>query len=266
MGICKDPRLTYLNDAGYNVVRLPRRGLVPLGVIGRDHSSKAWLGTLDQIWQSDVPVPVPGEPDPVAGLAGEKTSDIKLSLGLDILANALNGMFGATAPSLDFAYKNARSVQFAFRDVRARRIDPFVVGNFLAKGDLRPSPVVKRYFTGQSEVEAFVVTEVLEAKAIGVVGKKDASTEVAVDVPQIQAALGVKVGVSAANSSQTDVTYEGPDYLAFGYKAFGIGMENGVWQIYGVAESAELAFAAGAAPTPFVDRSGLVDLEFPEAR
>lgn len=163
-------------------------------------------------------MPTPGPPAP-SGLAGKKTSDIKLSIGLDILANALSGMFGATAPSLDFVYKNARSVQFTFREVRSVRIDPFVVGNFLAKGDLRASPVVKRYFTGQPDVDAYVVTEVLEAKAIGVVGKKDATTEV-VDVPQIQAALGVKVGVAATNSTQTDVTYEGPEYLVFGYRAF----------------------------------------------
>jgi hypothetical protein len=30
MGICKDPRLTYLNDLGYDVIRLPRRGIAPL--------------------------------------------------------------------------------------------------------------------------------------------------------------------------------------------------------------------------------------------
>jgi hypothetical protein len=57
MGLCKDPRLTYLNDEGYNVVRLPRKGITPLGIIGRDHKSKTWLGTLDQIWRSEVPVP-----------------------------------------------------------------------------------------------------------------------------------------------------------------------------------------------------------------
>lgn len=50
MGVCKDPRLTYLNDFGYNVVRLPRRGIVPLGVIGKDDGSQNWLGTLDQIY------------------------------------------------------------------------------------------------------------------------------------------------------------------------------------------------------------------------
>jgi hypothetical protein len=35
---CKDPSLTYLNRYGYNVVTLPRTGLEPLLVLGRDQT------------------------------------------------------------------------------------------------------------------------------------------------------------------------------------------------------------------------------------
>ena len=268
MAICKDPRLTYLNDSGYNVVRLPRTGLNPLGVIGHDHDKKAWLGELPQIWIADAPAPVPDPPSTVAGLRGTRTSDIKLSFGLDILANALSGMFGATAPSIEMAYKNARSVQFVFREVQARKIDPFVIGNYLSKGDVRPSPFVTRFFSGQENVEALVVSEVLEAKAIGVLAKKDASTEVAVDVPQLQALLGAKVSVSTAHGSSNELTYEGPEHLVFGYKAFGITMVDGSWQIYSVGESAELAFAtplSGGDLEPRIDAGQLVDIEFAPA-
>lgn len=31
MGVCKDPRLVYLNEFGYTVVRLPRTGIKVLG-------------------------------------------------------------------------------------------------------------------------------------------------------------------------------------------------------------------------------------------
>lgn len=265
MGLCKDPRLTYLNESGYNVIRLPRTGLDPLGVIGREQDKKTWLGELPQIWHSDAPVPVPAAPSTVAALTGTRTSDIKLSLGLDILANALSGMFGATAPGVDVAYRNARSVQFVFRDVRARRVDPFVIGNYLARGDLLPNPFVKRFFTGQKNIEALVVSEVLEARSIGVAAKKDTTTEVAVDVPQLQALLGAKVSVSPSIGSTSEVTFEGPEYLVFGYKAFGIAMINGEWQIYSVGETGGLAFAVGADPQPVVDTGELVDIDFTPA-
>ncbi|HEV8443700.1 MAG TPA: hypothetical protein VGQ27_09475 [Steroidobacteraceae bacterium] len=262
MGACKDPRLTYLNDQGYNVVRLPRKGIVPLGVIGRDGNARNWLGTIDQIWTSPVPVPKPGDPQPAAGIKGTKTSDLKISFGLEILANALSGMFGSTVPSLDAAYKDAKSVQFSFKEVQSVGIDPFVIGNFLAKGDLSGGPVVKRFFTGQQHVEALIVTEVLQSKSIGVIGKKDSGTEVGVNVPQIQATLGAKINVSLATGSQSEVVYEGQDFLVFGYKAFGIAMVNGEWTIHGIDVDAENAFAIGSAPDPLVDSNQLVDIDF----
>lgn len=262
MGSCKDPRLTYLNDLGYNVVRLPRKGIVPLGVIGRDHKSRSWLGTLDQIWTTTEPVPAPGPPNTVAGLNGQKSSDLKASIGLEILANALSGMFGATAPSVEAPYRNAKNLQFVFKDVQTVGIDPFVIGNFLASGDLKPNPFVKRFFTGSKKVEALVVTEVLQAKSIGVIGKRDAGAEVQVAVPEIQAIVGAKVGVSTGNAAQTEVVYEGPEYLAFGYKAFAIGIEDGEWTIHGVAADAEHAFALGTEPTGVVEADELVDIDF----
>ncbi|MEO8449260.1 MAG: hypothetical protein ABI647_05685 [Gemmatimonadota bacterium] len=263
MGICKDPRLTYLNEQGYNVIRLPRKGITPLGVLGRDHRAKNWLGTLDQIWQSDIAPPKPGDPQPVSTLKGTKTSELKLSVGLDILANALSGMLGGSAPSLDAAYQGAKSVQFSFQDVRSVGIDPFVVGNFLAKGDLADrNPLIKRYFSNVKDVDALVITEVLEAKSVGVIAKKDATKALAVDVPNIKAVLGAKVEVSATDSSNVEVKYEGPDYLVFGFKAFGIGMLNGEWQIYGVAPSEEGSFAVGAdIGKPFVETAQLVDID-----
>lgn len=74
----------------------------------------------------------------------------------------------------------------------------------------------------------------MQSKAITVTAKGDGGTEVNVDVPAIQALLGVKVGVTTAGGSSAEVTYTGPEYLTFGVKLFGIGISNGVWQVHGV--------------------------------
>jgi len=266
MGVCKDPRLTYLNDLGYNVVRLPRQGIVPLGVIGRDRKSKLWLGRLDQIWTSEEAPPVAGGPMAVGGLSGQRTSDIKISFGLDILASVLGGMLGATPPSLNAAYKNAKSLQFKFGEVRSVGIDPFAIGNFLGKGDLKPNPVVSHYFTGGDDTSAMVVSEVLESKSISVVAKRDDATDVSVNVAEIKAVVGAKVGVNAANQASTEIVYDGSEFLAFGYKAFGIGMADGRWQVYGLDASQGLAFGLEEGPKPLVDQDRLVDLSFDKPR
>ncbi|HYJ40680.1 MAG TPA: hypothetical protein VEW08_07815, partial [Steroidobacteraceae bacterium] len=128
------------------------------------------------------------------------------------------------------------------------------------------NPVVKRFFSGQKHVEALIITEVLQAKSIGVVGKRDAGVEVAVDVPSIQQMVGAKVGVTVGTSSQSEVVYEGQKLLTFGFKAFSIGMENGEWNIKGVEPDAEHAFAIGQGLTSVVNKDELVDIDFGTAK
>lgn len=238
---CHDPRLTYLNDLGYNVVRLPRKGINPLGVLGKDGDSLNYLGTLDQIWDSPGRPPVAGHPNPVSALNGAATGDIDLSIGLDILANALSGMFGSTAPSLKFAYKLAKSIQFKFTDVQASSIDPFLISNYLASGRLREGPFVSR-FLRDPDTKAFVITETLQAKCLSAIAKADSSVEVSVSVPAIQSVLGGKVAVSKDDSNSAEVVYQGPEYLTFGFKVFAIKMANQVWRIHGITAGQSMAF------------------------
>ena len=72
-----------------------------------------------------------------------------LSLGLSILANTL-AAFGASAPSLNTAYKNAHAVQFTYTNVTSTSVSPFDAGNYLTAGTLRnDNPVVKNYFANE---------------------------------------------------------------------------------------------------------------------
>ena len=45
----RDPSITYLNALGYNVIKLPRVGISPLSLIGRDKTT-AFLGDLNTMW------------------------------------------------------------------------------------------------------------------------------------------------------------------------------------------------------------------------
>jgi len=50
MALCKDPLRTYLNNLGYSVILLPRTGIEPMDVLGRDAGSIERLGTLEGAW------------------------------------------------------------------------------------------------------------------------------------------------------------------------------------------------------------------------
>jgi hypothetical protein len=174
---CKDPALTYLNKDGYNVVRVPRTGIEPLDVLGRDGKSVEKLGSLCEIWKSTELPPKASDPQPSANISGQKTQSLDLGIGLKMLAGVLSGMgSGAGLPSLQSSYKSSRSVEFKFVDVYSVSVTPFALGNYLAQGSLNlANPVVQAYF-GNEETDEFVITDVLKTSSVSVTVKGDKAT------------------------------------------------------------------------------------------
>jgi hypothetical protein len=236
----KDPSITFLNKFGYNVIKLPRTGIEPLDVIGRDNGTQ-WLGPLSKVWTSTGAEPLPGPPHPAAAVNGQRTDALDLSFGLSILANTL-AAFGASAPALNLAYKSAHSVQFTYSNVTSTSVSPFDAGNYLAAGTLRSdNPVVQNYFASE-KAKAFLIVEVLKADSITVTATDSHGTEVGVDLPQIQGVVNAKIGVKPSNASNSTITFTGPVPVTFGFAVQQIAREGDRWTLRGAAPSADIAF------------------------
>jgi hypothetical protein len=266
---CKDPSITFLNQFGYNVVKLPRTGIEPLDVIGKDKTTER-LGPLAAVWKSTVPVPTPGTPQIAVDVQGKKSDKLDLSVGLKILANALQA-FGATVPSLDFAFQNARKVEFTFTNVTSTSVAPFDAGNFLSAGDLNThNPIVRHYFLDEDDsgAQAYLIFDVLKSDAITVSAVNDKGVSVKLDVPSIQGAVGVNVGVTSADHTDSTLTFKGTSRLTFGFKLMEINFSNGSWSLEGAKPDGALAFSVAAAggaggtatPPPVILRPGFVRL------
>lgn len=237
---CKDPALTYLNKYGYNVVKLPRTGIEPLLVLGRDKALTP-LGQLDTVWKAPTQPPTPGAPKKAVDIDGKKSEKLDLSIGLKILANAL-AAFGATTPSLDFAYKAARKVEFTFTNTVSVGLDPFSVGEWLATGDLNlQNPFVARYFDDDSS-RAYIVTEVLKSDTVSVTASDSRETGITLDVPAISNVVGANIKVASGGESSGTLTYAGLEAVTFGFRAFELVYVNGRWSVQGVKASGDLAF------------------------
>jgi hypothetical protein len=148
-------------------------------------------------------------------------------------------------------------------------IDPFVIGNYIAQGELASqNPFVRKYFGGEKGTQALVISQVLLAKSIKVVAKKDDSTAVNVNVPAIQAALGAKVGVTVGGSDSTEVTYQNSEPLVFGFQIFEIAFAGGQWTVRGVAPSGGTSFSDGddtdlpGSDLPIVAPAELVEIDY----
>jgi hypothetical protein len=227
---CSDPALTYLNELGYNVIRLPRAGIEPLDVLGRDDGPLERLGRIDQIWRGSAALPAVHPPADAAQVNGQKTHRIKLSIGLKLLGDLLGSLSGGV-PSIDFAYKNARALRFAFSGVTVTTVDPLDIGHFLAAGDVEVGNPFVQYFDSEAR-SAYVLTEVLKSDSITVIAEASDEQGVEIDVPAVQDAVKGKLSVSTAASRRTEVTFKGKP-VAFGFKAFGIGYADGNWVIHG---------------------------------
>jgi len=237
----KDPSVTFLNRFGYNVIKLPRVGIEPLDIIGRDDTTQ-WLGPLASVWKSTEPVPLPSAPRPSAPINGQKTDQLQVGFGLKILANAL-AAFGATVPSLDAAYTRARSVQFSYTNVTSTVVAPLEAGNYLASGSLNTAnPVVRHYLTVE-DAQAFLIVDVLKSDSLTVTASDDRGAEVGVDVPSIQALVGAKVKVKSGSASNSTLTFTGEAPVTFGFIVSEIEFDGARWSLQGAAPSGALAFA-----------------------
>jgi hypothetical protein len=241
----KDPSVTFLNRFGYNVVKLPRVGIEPLDVIGRDDTTQ-WLGPLSSVWKSSEPPPVPSAPRPAAPVNGQKTDQLQVAFGLRILANTL-AAFGAAVPALDVAYSRARKVQFSYSNVTSTVVAPLEAGNYLAAGTLNTAnPVVTHYFTDE-DPQAFLIVDVLKSDSLTVTASDDQGAEVGLDVPAIQGIVGANVKVKASGSSGSTITFTGQTPVTFGFIVDEIDYDGTRWSLRGAAPSGALAFGAGSA-------------------
>jgi hypothetical protein len=261
----KDPSITFLNKFGYNVIRLPRTGIEPLDVIGRDDQSMQWLGPISSVWSSASPEPLPGPPHAAVAVNGQRTDGLDLSFGLSVLASTL-AMFGASAPSLNLAFKNAHAVQFTYTHVTSTSVSPFAAGNYLASGALRSdNPVVTNFFGGE-KAKAYLILDVLKADSITVTATDTQGTEVGIDLPHIEGIADAKIGVKPSGSANSTVTFTGPVAVTFGFAVQEIARQGDRWVLHGAAPSAALAFGASGfgaedsdEPNPMVFDTGDFD-------
>ena len=241
MAFCTDPSVTYLNKFGYNVVRLPRTGISPMDVLGKRDSVER-LGRLSSVWKTTMAEPAVGAPQAAADLEGQKSQDLELSIGLKVLENALRGL-GAAVPSVDFAFRQARKVQFTYTNITSVSVAPLDAGNYLSSGDLNTAnPVVAQYFL-DDEAHAFLIVDVLQSDSICVTAKTENGIEAELDVPAIQGVVGASIGVKRGGASSSAITFQGRQPITFGFKAFVIAFTDGHWTLKGAKASGDMAFA-----------------------
>ena len=135
--MCKDPALGYLNDFGYNVVRLPCADIRPLDLIGRHRGSVERIGRLDQLLTpSKNLLPTIRWNCPVSGLEGQLSNqlDFFCRQNCRVLRAGLGGN-----PAVSSKLSQLSKLQIQLTDVKSDRTEPAAIGQLLDGATLETS-------------------------------------------------------------------------------------------------------------------------------
>lgn len=261
---CVDRSTTYLKQLGYNVVRHPQAALDPLDVLGKRRRSVQVLGRLDALVvpAAGATLPEVQRGLPTADIDGQASSALGLDLGLDLLGAILGAMGGQLGAGLDVS--GAQRLQFVFRDVTADQVVPLEVGRYLRGAALDTSnPVVAAYRRGGGSL--FLITKTLRSHRITVRFTREDGAEARLEVPVIEEVVGGNVAVRANGERASEVTFEGPQLLTFGFQCLEVDERDGALTLKAVQPgSAFLGEGGGTrAETALLteDDQGLLDLD-----
>jgi hypothetical protein len=231
VGNCKDPFVTYLKSYGYNTIRLPRANIRPLQLLVESKKELTWMGDIADVFVAEPGTALPLiDADAIAGnIAGQRTSEMSIGVGLSILGNVIGAM-GGSKLGLDTAYKSAKSAVFEFSDVLSDTVSAAKLDQFLGASDVNPNSVTIGRMLEADQI--YVVTSTLKSRKVNVEGKQSSGGSASLDVPVIQQIVGGNVKVSAAGSASGTITYEGPVPLVFGFQAVRLYYENGAYTAF----------------------------------
>lgn len=248
-----DPFLNLLKDIGFLPLRLPREDVRPLQLVRQDGKDLNLLGDLTNALVAG------GEPAPAVltdiqaanSISGTRTSKVKFSIGISVLGSILKALSGKDL-SLNIGFENAATLTFEFADVKVEKVDIILLDRFLNTADIHPNAGAVR--DAMLQGHCGIVTATARTNKYMVSAQRNDGTEIGLSVPVIQQTVGAEVQVSAANSSNTKIAYEGARAVTFGAQAIKLSFnENGDFTAFNPLKAGEAAvrmFGLAAAGQP----------------
>jgi hypothetical protein len=261
MGICVDSGIKALRQLGYNVVRLPREGIKPLQLIGVQNGETIQLGGLDKlIVSSTLELPNIVLNEQASKINGQKSSDLSIAVGLNILGAIIGSMGGELG--VKSQYKSAKSVTFEYVDVTGDAVAPLDVGQYLRNATVDvDNKIVEQYVLGNGRL--YLITRTLKSKTFRVDAKASFSGSLELKVPQIQEVVGAEVEVKGDDKSENVVTYHGKVPLVFGFQCLDVGVYDGVISLETTPAGTVAMAPSGEPKNVVLEPDGLLSMKSP---
>ncbi len=224
LGLCKgDPVLDALRSMfQVNILKVPGGHIRPVGVIAFHSSQGArLLGDLGPLLiKENPPFNVPEnlyEDVPLASVRGQRTQQVDLGLGLNILSGLLSG-FGIPPAAVQGAFSGATKFAFSFQNVTRYSLPITALGGLLAGRKLDPQNPVLGCFHGKDPYDMLVIDSVVRSPDLSVHVTTAKAIKFQADLQVVADQFG-SVGLTSnvRGTSALDVTFQGKAPLTFGF-------------------------------------------------
>ncbi len=242
--MCKDPALSYLNDFGYNVVRLPRADIRPLDLVGRHRGSFERIGRLDQlISPSKSPFPSVRWNCAVSDLEGQRSNQLDFSVAAKIVAAFISGLGGNPAVSSKLSHLSKMQIQLS--DVKSDRAEPAAIGKLLDGAAIETSnPMWSAYLSGAGKL--FVIFETLKSGSLKLHVSEEQKAGASIDLPVLKEMVGGNVNVEIKKEAGLGLSFSGSQQLVFGFKCLEISLSDGFIELQLAPPSVRSAMGVGS--------------------
>jgi len=242
MGICSDPMVEALKDAGFNVLAVPREDFSPLQLLRSDgRRTLRPLGSLATELESSGSLPAVRIGERASDLTTTTSRRLSGSLGIEVLGRLLQAIGASPTVAVELSREGGTSVVLTG-----------VTRDSVAEGDLAAylehdvKPRTERTRQLAERRQLFVVTAVLRSRVLRVETNRRVAARIEASAP-VAPGITPKIEVSGDAEGTTTLTYEGKVALPFGFQAVQLSHREGRWSNFTDADG-RMSYAAPGSP------------------
>jgi len=220
---CEDKSVSYLNELGWNAVRLPRENINPLLILSKSNGYLETLGELsDFVIEDQSKPPEIVRDQAVAEISGLETDKFELGTGLKFLEKFLS-LVGASGLGLEASFKNAKSIQFVYQNVLTDFVHPAKIGKYLSSVSPDVSSPLMEHI--DEEGEAYIITDTLKSNTFGIVAYDEKGAKIDLDISVLKQLLSANPHIEVSKDGKKVVSFKGDKFLRFAFKAISVWVE-----------------------------------------
>lgn len=216
--LCNDDQLVNTLHGVFraNILRIPEARIQPLRVVAAfPHSTHFW-GYLTELLSGNFDGEPAVQQSSMADIAGKRSKNINLELGLQILEGFLGG-FGLPSAVIASQFSGAKTVSFSFQEVMRYYISPAKLGKLLQGHALDSSNGSNDIFF-RKEAILLVIDSVITSMDFSIKVGEATTGSFKLDVPTIQDIVGkANTAIQVESSTGLDITFKGDKPLSFAF-------------------------------------------------